>query len=205
MRRCGDLDTAYQKDLSHITWAEVFERQRQRAELVEQWLDDLLLNQGDAVLDIGCGPGYVSLQAAERVGKTGRVYAVDTSAQALAHLERLKQERGLPQITSIAADARTMDEVAGTVRAVLVTMMLHHADDPAGLIGNVARLLPAGTRAVVAEFHPEGPCLTGPPREHRVSPEQVQAWCTAAGFTVLTYRRQSPEHYMFLLHRDGGT
>ena len=60
---------------------------------------------------------------------------------------------------------------------------------------------PAGARAVVAEFHPQGPCEQGAPREFRLAPEQVQAWCEAAGFNVLDFRRQSPEHYMFAVER----
>ena len=79
--------------------------------------------------------------------------------------------------------------------------MLHHADDPAGVLGNVHRLLAPCARAVVAEFHPQGPCEQGAPREFRLAPEQVRAWYEAAGFAVLEYRRQSPEHYMFVVER----
>jgi hypothetical protein len=29
----------------------------------------------------------------------------------------------------------------------------------------------------------------------------VRAWCEAAGFTLLAYRQQTPEHYMWVLQR----
>ncbi len=191
----------YRKDLSHLTWEQVFARQQEREVLVDDWLDGLGLQPGDRVLDIGAGPGFVSLQAANRVGEQGLVYAVDTAAGALAFLERLQKEQGVPQIRRINADAMTMGPVGQAVKAALVTMMLHHTDDPAALLCHVAGLISEGGRMVVAEFHPDGPCTTGPPRQHRIPPEQAEAWGRAAGLAPVSFRRQSPEHYMFLLER----
>lgn len=198
------MEASYRKDLSHLTWDEVFARQRLRAGLVEGWMEALHLRTGAHVLDLGAGPGYVSLALADRVGPDGLVYAVDRSADALAYLARLQYERGVSQIKRIVADATTLDPDALRPQSALVTMVLHHANDPRGILSNVARLLPKGAPAVVGEFHPEGPCKEGPPRAERISPEQVRAWCVAAGFAVLAYRRQTQEHFMFTLQRDLG-
>lgn len=198
------MEAPYRKDLSHLTWDEVFARQRLRAGLVEGWMEALHLRPGAHVLDIGAGPGYVSLVLADRVGPGGLVYAVDRSADALAYLARLQHERRVSQIKRIVADATTLDPGAFRPDSALVTMVLHHANDPRGILGSVARLLAKGAPAVVGEFHPEGPCEAGPPRAERIPPEQVRAWCVAAGFAVLAYRRQTQEHFMFTLQRDLG-
>jgi ubiquinone/menaquinone biosynthesis C-methylase UbiE len=195
------VEEPYRKDMSHLSWDEVFARQVRRAGLIEAWLDALQLQPGARVLDIGAGPGYVSLVLADRVGPEGLIYAVDRSADALAYLERLQRERGVPQIRRVVGDALTLDPGALHPDAALVTMVLHHTDDPPGILANVARLLPAGALAVVAEFHPEGPCEVGPPREGRLSPDQLRAWSEAAGFEILTYTRQTPEHYMWVVQR----
>jgi ArsR family transcriptional regulator len=187
--------------LTHLTWDEVYARQAKRAELVEDWMDALGLKVGDRVLEIGAGPGYVSLVLAARIGSGGAVYAVDRSADALAYLERLQNERGLSQIRRIVADAATLEPGGLSADSALITMVLHHTEDPAGILSSVARLLPPGAPAVVAEFHPEGPCEHGPPQAHRLKPEQVQAWSEDAGFVLRAYRRQTPEHYMLLLQR----
>ena len=159
------------------------------------------LKAGDHVLEVGAGPGYVSLVLADRVGTGGCVYAVDRSSEALAHLERLQRERGISHIRRIVADAATLKPAGLRVDSALISMVLHHAEDPAGIVHNVARLLLPGALTVVAEFHPEGPCEQGPPRAHRLRPEQVQAWSEGAGFLMLSYRRQTPEHYMMLVQR----
>ena len=201
MKRDAKQET-FRKDLTHLSWDEVYARQVKRASLVGEWMDALQLKSGDRLLEIGAGPGYVSLVLADRVGPAGTVYAVDRSADALAYLQRLQKERGVSNIERLVADAATLELAGVHVHSALVTMVLHHADDPAGIIRNVARLLRPRTLAVVAEFHPDGPCDEGPPREHRISPEQVGAWCEAAGLLMVSERRQSAEHYMTLVQRS---
>ena len=195
------MEEPFRKDLTHLTWTEVYARQEKRASLVDSWMDALRLKPGDRVLEVGAGPGYVSMVLADRVGPEGLVYAVDKSAEALAHLERLQKERAVPQIQRIVVDAAALTATGLSVHSALITMVLHHARDPVGILRSVARLLPPGGLAVVAEFNPEGPCEQGPPPEHRISPEQIRAWCEGIGLVVIDCRRQSPEHYMVLVQR----
>jgi ubiquinone/menaquinone biosynthesis C-methylase UbiE len=195
------VDESFRKDLTHLTWAEVYARQEKRAHLVDAWMDALHLGPGDHVLEVGAGPGYVSLALAARVGLEGAVYAVDKSAEALAYLERLQKERSVPQIQRIVADAATFGPPDLSVHSALITMVLHHAEDPVGILRSVSGLLPTGGLAVVAEFHPDNPSEHGPPPEHRIDPAQIRAWCEGVGLAVLDYRRQSPEHYMVLVQR----
>lgn len=196
------MEEPFQKDLSHLTCDEVYARQVKRADLVAEWMDALRLKVGDRVLEVGAGPGYVSLVLADRVGRSGVIYAVDRSAEALAYLERLQKERGLSHIQRLVADAATLEPASLRADSALITMVLHHGGDPAGILHNVPRLLLPGALAVVAEFHPDGPCDGGPPRAYRLRPEQIQAWCEAAGFSVLSYRRQTPEHFMILVQNS---
>ena len=195
------MQEAFRKDLTHLTWDEVYARQVKRASLVGEWMDALQLKSGDRLLEIGAGPGYVSLVLADRVGPAGTIYAVDRSADALNYLQRLQKERGVSNIERLVADAATLELADVQVDSALVSMVLHHAEDPAGILCNVARVLRPRTLAVIAEFHPDGPCDQGPPRDHRVAPEHVNAWCEAAGLLMVSERRQSAEHYMTLVQR----
>ena len=195
------MQETFRKDLSHLPWDEVYARQVKRAPLVGDWIGALRLTAGDHVLDVGSGPGFVSLALADQVGPTGLVYAVDPAAEAIAYLERLAKERGISNIKAIVADAAKLALASAPIEAALISMVLHHCDDPAGIIRNVARLLSPGRLAVIAEFHPDGPCEQGPPRDHRLAPHQVRMWCETGGFRVTGERRQTPEHYMLLVQR----
>jgi ubiquinone/menaquinone biosynthesis C-methylase UbiE len=194
-------EAAYRKDLSHLTWDEVYARQVQRGVLVGDWMDALRLKPGDRILDVGPGPGFVSLLLAERVGPSGLVYAVDPSAEALAYLQRLQKERPIANIKTFVADAAKIDLPGVKLDAALVAMVLHHTDDPSGIMRNVARLLRPNGLAVIAEFCPNGPCEHGPPRDHRLTSQQLRSWCDAAGLTTVSERRQSPELCMVLVQR----
>jgi ubiquinone/menaquinone biosynthesis C-methylase UbiE len=185
----------FQKDMHGADWDKVFARQAKRVDLVPDWLDAIALRSGERVLEVGPGPGFVTLMLAERVGPAGLVYAVDPSTDALDHLARRQAERGLTNIRRIAADATTLaDDLQAD--AALATMVLHHVDDPAALVANVARLLRLGARLLVAEFDPDGPCEVGPDREMRVAAAEVKRWLTQAGFVGVEERRQTAEHYV---------
>jgi protein-L-isoaspartate O-methyltransferase len=93
------VEELFRKDLSHLSWDEVYARQVKWAHLIGAWMDSMRLKAGDRVLEVGAGPGYVSMVLADRVGVGGYVYAVDRSSEALAHLERLQQERGISVCT----------------------------------------------------------------------------------------------------------
>jgi ubiquinone/menaquinone biosynthesis C-methylase UbiE len=190
------MATEFRKDLSHLTWEEVFVRQQQRPFLLPAWFEGLHLHAGDHVLDLGAGPGYVSVQMASHVGPTGLVYAVDRDAEALAFLQEVMQRQQVTNIRRILADVLSLHVEDAQVSAVLLSMMLHHSDDPAALIGKLTSLLPSDGWAVIAEFHPDGPARSGPPRDVRLSPDLLERWCQQAGLRVVRYARQSEEHYM---------
>lgn len=185
----------------HKSWDEIYARQSERAALVREWMDALRIAQGECILEIGSGPGDVSLALSSRVGASGLVYAVDPSAEALRYLERLQSERGITNIERIVADASTLRLPRGDVDAALIALVLHRSNDPAGILLSASRLVRPEGSVLVAEFHPDGPCEHGPPRERRLNPSKVRDWCRAVGLHEHYERRQSPEYYMWLFHR----
>lgn len=138
----------YQKDMNYSDWGEVFARQEKRADLLPDWLNGLQLKPGDHILDIGAGPGFVSLEMATRVGPTGLVLAVDRSSDALTYLEHLQEASKVLHIKRLVADAAIMALPEEPIDAALVTMVLHHTEDPQAVLRNLARLLGTGALAV---------------------------------------------------------
>lgn len=57
-------------------------------------LDDLV-EPGQTVLDIGCGPGFFTVPMAEMVGENGRVIAADIQAKMLGFARRRAERAGL--------------------------------------------------------------------------------------------------------------
>ena len=59
---------------------------------------------GQRLLDLGCGPGFASLDLAQRVGPTGRVLAIDNASAYLEHLQAQARQSNLQQLHTLALD-----------------------------------------------------------------------------------------------------
>lgn len=190
---------SFDKPMRDVDWLHVLARQAMRAPLLQAWFDALNLGQGAKVADLGCGPGYVAMRLALRVGPRGKVYAVDRSSDALDVARGLMTSNRLDQVEPLAGDVATMRQLPGPVDAVLATMMLHHTDDLERVLANLARLAGPRTPLLLGEFHPGARCEIGPPREHRIAPAALEAACRHAGLETLEYRRQTAEHYYLVV------
>jgi ubiquinone/menaquinone biosynthesis C-methylase UbiE len=58
------------------------------------------IDEGQSVLDFGCGSGTYSLPAAKLVGKKGRIYSVDVNRGTLDNLSRKAEREGLENIVT---------------------------------------------------------------------------------------------------------
>jgi len=65
------------------------------------------LGSGDAVLDLGCGPGLAAVDLATIVGEKGRVLGLESNAAYLDAARELARERGLQQRTVQRHDLQT--------------------------------------------------------------------------------------------------
>jgi len=72
-----------------------------------------VLKPGDVVLDIGANIGYYALLAAQIIGETGKVYALEPSPSSITLLRKSVEANGLEHIVEINEKA-----VASTVGAV---------------------------------------------------------------------------------------
>src|SRR5262245_50221747 len=84
-------------------------------------LSRLGLRPGMRVLDVGCGPGRVSIPAARLVGPQGEVVAVDVQDAMLKKLQRQAAARGVANIRTILGPIESAALEPGSYdRAVLV-------------------------------------------------------------------------------------
>ncbi len=188
-----------------MTPERMFRRREQQARVLADLLDHLGIAPGDQVLDVGCGPGYASLLAAERTGPGGCVWAVDVWTEALAYLRDRCAERGIGWVRTVAGDAASFQFTppAPRIDRVLVVDMLHHAADPEGIVRHLAGMLPAGARGVVCDYAPVAEKRFGPDPAMRIPEARMQAWLVAAGFAIVAAWRPPDEHYAFLIEREG--
>src|SRR6478735_3036131 len=79
------------------------------------------------VADLGCGEGYLTIEAA-RWAK--RVTAIDRSADVLARGKELARRRGVKNITWKRGDLQKVPIEDASMDLVLLSQALHHAEEP---------------------------------------------------------------------------
>jgi len=63
------------------------------------------LKTAQTVLEVGCGPGFFTIPAAQIVGENGHVYAIDINPVAVEYVERKVRRRRIGNVNVILAGA----------------------------------------------------------------------------------------------------
>lgn len=106
----------------------------------EKWLKEAGVKPGLRVLDYGCGPGSYSICAAQLVGRSGKVYALDIHPLAVQRVKRTASKMELTNIETICSDCATglQDK---TVDIVFLYGVSHLLSDPCRVFAELHRVL----------------------------------------------------------------
>lgn len=102
---------------------------------------------GERVLDIGCGNGLSSRDAARAVGPSGSVLGVDLSGPMLAVAAQLAEEEGLDNVRFEQGDAQVQSFEPGAYDLVISRFGVMFFLDPVAAFTNIASALRPGGRA----------------------------------------------------------
>jgi SAM-dependent methyltransferase len=180
-----------------VKFADMIEAQVRRPN--ERFLSVAAVGARDRVLDIGCGTGQSTRDAA-RAAVDGSVVAVDLSEAMLALARRLSDEQGLRNVTFLRADAQTHEFPAASFDLCVSRFGSMFFDDPVAAFTNIGRALRPGARLVLLVWqdrdHNEwstairaalggpvpAPPLTGPNPFSLADPVVAEGILAAAGF-----------------------
>lgn len=110
----------------------------------QQVIDDLGLRGDETVLDAGCGSGSVTLDLLQKL-PDGKIYAVDSSPDMTASLEKQLAERGITNVVALTASL-TDFTLPEQVDVVFSNAVFHWVPDDDGLFGSLARATKPGGR-----------------------------------------------------------
>ena len=168
---------------------------------------ELNLPKGITFLDLGCGRGNYALAAADLIGPTGVVYAVDLWEEGLAALKERAAREGLANLKPLAAGAGQVPMESLSVDVILMATVLHdlvEAGTAAGALAEVTRVIKPGGRLAIVEFHKiDGP--PGPPRHIRLDPAEVEALVAPYGFVRQQTVNLGPYNYLITFVKEDGT
>ncbi|HET9370632.1 MAG TPA: metalloregulator ArsR/SmtB family transcription factor [Vicinamibacterales bacterium] len=101
------------------------------------------------VADLGCGEGYLTIEAA-RFAR--RVIAVDRSRDVLARAKALGKRRRVRNVTWKRGELEALPIAASSVDVALLSQALHHADRPAAALAEAFRILRPGGRVLLLDL-----------------------------------------------------
>ncbi|MCY1082667.1 class I SAM-dependent methyltransferase [Archangium lansingense] len=179
-------------------WAKRFEEpERDAWQKPDEVVKALALPPDAKVADIGAGTGYFAVRLARAVPQ-GRVYGVDIEPDMARYLgERAKRESlsHLEAVLGEPGDAKLPEPVD----VVLIVNTYHHIGDRVAYMKRLGEKLRPGGRVVIIDFREESP--KGPPRQHKLSPEQVRGELEAAGYGLAHTHDFLPDQYILVFQR----
>src|SRR4051812_21092862 len=101
------------------------------------------LEPGQSLLDVGCGPGTLTVDLARRVAP-GRVVGVDVAGTAIDEARVHAAEQGVENVSFVEGDFRAMTGDAERFDVVHAHQVLQHLRDPVRALRDMAVLTAAG-------------------------------------------------------------
>ncbi|MDX8053685.1 class I SAM-dependent methyltransferase [Lentzea sp. BCCO 10_0798] len=110
------------------------------------------VSAGDEVLDVGCGPGYLTSLAAQ-AAPDGRAVGVDVSEPMV---EEARRKRAGANCSFLVGKAEALDLPDASFDVVLSSLAIHHIpeDARAKAFAEMFRVLRPGGRVLIADFQP---------------------------------------------------
>jgi ubiquinone/menaquinone biosynthesis C-methylase UbiE len=159
----------------------------------QQTFDMLEPRDGRVLLDVGCGNGDDALALARRVGPTGRVVGVDRSETMVAEAQR-RASTDLP-VTFQVGNAHALQLGDETFDGCRADRVLHHVEDPAGVLAEIVRVARRGARIVTMD--PDFDTAAVDALDHDLTRTLLRVNCD-------TYRNGWMGRQIFRLMKDAG-
>ncbi|MDD3984558.1 MAG: class I SAM-dependent methyltransferase [Methanobacterium sp.] len=156
------------------------------------------IKNGDKFLDAGCGDGHVSIDASYKVGKDGKVFAIDIYPDSIEILKNEIKNRNIKNIKPLVADiTEELPLEDNSIDLALMANVLHgfvHSGE-VDQMSNIVKVLKPGGIFAVAEFR-KAESSRGPPIHIRISPEEVGDILKKYHFEVVDSYEIGEYHYI---------
>ncbi len=108
---------------------------------------------GMIIADIGTGTGLFTRLFSREVEASGKVYAVDISAEFVKHVERSAQADGMKNVVGVVCGQDATNLAPGTVDLAFICDTYHHFEFPHKTMSSVHRALKRDGIVVLIDFH----------------------------------------------------
>ncbi len=146
------------------------------------------IDKGSYVADIGCHEGYLTVHLANKVGDTGKVYAVDVRDDRLDALKDHLEDRGINNVEVILGDYDDPKLPRNTLDVVIIMDTYHEIEEYRTVLDHVySALKPNGKIVIVEKLKSwiKGSSRTAQTDAHSLGTKYVKEELRDAGFRVV--------------------
>ena len=112
-------------------------------------LDRVPMKSGLAILDVGAGTGFLTLELAQRCGPDTRVIAVDPWKAGMSRLRRKLDHLGVGNIVLIEQDATAIDLPDASIDLVVSNLGINNFENAAAVLESCFRVAKPGARLLL--------------------------------------------------------
>jgi len=164
-------EIAHVMGVGGIPWLE--RPQRETEESLSKLIDSLKLQEGDHAADIGAGSGVLTFRMAERVGKSGLVWALDIQPEMLEALDLRREELKIAQVKPLLCTVKETKLPPESIDLALFVDVYHELEFPYEMMLDLSQRMKVGGRVVLVEYRKEDPKV--PIKEvHKMHAAQVR-------------------------------
>ncbi len=179
---------------------------RKRWQNSEEIVNQIKVPIGSSAVDLGCGPGFFTIPLSRKLGKSGRIYAVDSDPVMLHHLTvnfgNRPEGEDRAAVVIMEADVCHSEIPDRSANLVFFANILHDVADAKSFFSEVKRILKANGQIVDIDWQKLETNGLGPLLERRLSETQSRNIIKDNGFKVLYALNSGPYHYGLVCFRE---
>lgn len=192
------------KNADPSRWVERWESEgREVYDLREKILEEINLQKGDVVADIGAGSGMFTRLFLEKVGEKGRVFAVDITANFVNTIVLSARKDKINNIIGVICSDTSCELPANSINVAYICDTYHHFEFPQKTMKSIHDALRDNGRVVIVDFERiEGKSSEWILGHVRAGKQTVQKEIESCGFEVVEEKKDMlKENYMIVFKK----
>lgn len=185
--------------------SEPWEKEINERQPPEKVLKSIGVKPGMTIGEIGAGRGRYTVCLARETGKTGKVFANDIDAAALAYLRGRCRRSGIGNVETITGEMNDPLFPENSLDMAIMVLVYHMLDNPDELLRNLKHSLKPGARLVILDPHDEeidrefGIDRSSAGSNSPTIKERIGKTAKATGYDLVKIETFLPHDYIFIL------
>lgn len=151
----------------------------------DEIIASLNIREGHSIADIGSGGGYFTLAFARKVGKPGKVYAVDVKPKYLDFIRHRAALEGLDNVSYILGAGGELTLPKTGLDLVFARNVFHHLHEPMNYFQTCKKYLKPDGKVAIIEHKPRRGFGFVALFKHHTSAETIVREMEKAGYSLL--------------------